>query len=562
MNGKWWVGLAMVGLVACGTPPPSRDCTDDRQCYPDEYCDLSVMLCTNFTDGGVDGGRRDAGALDGGRVDGGMTDAGHSDAGATDAGDSDAGEDDAGVDAGCTPFVLCRALAGPCDLEEVCTTEGVCPPDEFEMSTTLCRPAGGGVACDAPEFCTGVSAQCPADLPAAASVPCRASAGVCDLAEACDGVSFDCPADLKASVSTSCRLPAGVCDAEEFCDGIGNDCPADMMLSAATVCRGDAGVCDLAERCTGSSPQCPADALVDAGVTCRTSADLCDAVEACTGASVDCPADGFLPSTTPCRNAVNTCDLAESCTGSGAACPADVFQSSSVSCAAQTCSSGSVTPARFCAGTSATCNAAGANISCNGYQCTGSTCRTTCGSSNDCLSTHFCDGTSCSPLRANGQGCTSAATGFQCLSGSCIQVYPDNDLDGYGAGSPVFHCGMAATSGFSTNNSDCCDTDGNAKPGQTAYFTSARTGCGGYDYDCVGGETQQYTSSGVCQSTGTCTTRMCPSAGSQGWSGSAPACGTSGTWVTNCGITALGGGCSGGESCNTIASTSRTQGCR
>ena len=558
MHSKWWVGLVMVGLVACGTPPPSRDCTEDRQCYPDEYCDLSVMLCTNFTDGGVDGGRGDGGAVDGGRVDGGLTDAGHSDAGA-----ADAGEDDAGVDAGCTPFVLCRALAGPCDLEEVCTTEGVCPPDEFEMSTTVCRPADGGVACDAPEFCTGTSTQCPADLPAASAVPCRASAGMCDVAEACDGVSFDCPADLKASVSTSCRLPAGVCDAEEFCTGASNDCPADMMLSAATVCRGDAGVCDLAERCTGTTVDCPADALVDAGVVCRGVADNCDVAEACTGASVNCPSDGFAPSTTVCRPDAGVCDIAETCSGSGPACPGDAFQSSGVTCVPQTCTAGSYTPARQCTGTSASCNAAGASVSCNGYQCLGDNCRTTCGSSNDCLSTHFCDTSvsQCSPKRGDGQVCSGTSNGFQCTSTSCIQVYPDNDLDGYGAGSPVFHCGMAATSGFSTNNTDCCDTDGNAKPGQTAYFTTARTGCGGYDYDCVGGEVKQAALYSVCQTTGSCGTSDCASVGDVGWAASAVACGTTATWVTNCAGNSLGGGCSGGLACDLRASIQKPQAC-
>lgn len=551
MKSKRWAGVLMVAVGACGTPPSSRACTEDRQCYADEFCDRSTLLCSNWPDGGIDAGHLDAGTRDGGTRDGGVRDGG-----------DDAGTEDAGVDAGaCVPNEVCRPVAGACDVEELCTLAGECPPDDFELPTTLCRPVNAGVACDAPEYCTGASAQCPMDLPAAASVLCRASAGMCDVAEQCDGVAFECPTDLKAPPTTSCRGVAGVCDSEEFCTGTGDDCPADSMLSAATVCRGDAGTCDLAERCTGSSAQCPADALVDAGVACRPANGQCDVAESCSGASVNCPTDVFVTAGTSCRSAANTCDIAESCTGGNAACPTDAFQSSSFVCAAQTCSNGSVTPARVCAGTSATCNAAGANISCNGYACTGNTCRTNCSSNSDCITaTHFCDVNQCSPLRADGQGCTSASTGYQCLSNSCIQVYTDNDHDGFGTGTPTFHCGTAATVGFTTNNTDCCDTDGNAKPGQTAYFTAARTGCGGYDYDCVGGETKQYPVFNACKESGTCDTATC--SGVIGWTGtSSPACGVAATFATACEPIPHPAPSCDGELCQ-MTSGSRTQGCR
>jgi hypothetical protein len=55
----------------------------------------------------------------------------------------------------------------------------------------------------------------------------------------------------------------------------------------------------------------------------------------------------------------------------------------------------------------------------------------------------------------------------------------DQDGDGHlAAGPPCF-------------GDDCCDTDANVHPGQTAYFTSASL-CGGFDYDCDGASTPEY----------------------------------------------------------------------
>jgi hypothetical protein len=55
----------------------------------------------------------------------------------------------------------------------------------------------------------------------------------------------------------------------------------------------------------------------------------------------------------------------------------------------------------------------------------------------------------------------------------------DQDGDGHlAAGPPCF-------------GDDCCDTDANVHPGQTAYFTSA-SACGSFDYDCDGVSTPEY----------------------------------------------------------------------
>jgi hypothetical protein len=55
----------------------------------------------------------------------------------------------------------------------------------------------------------------------------------------------------------------------------------------------------------------------------------------------------------------------------------------------------------------------------------------------------------------------------------------DQDGDGHmAAGPPCF-------------GDDCCDTDANVHPGQTAYFTSPSL-CGSFDYDCDGASTAEY----------------------------------------------------------------------
>ncbi len=122
---------------------------------------------------------------------------------------------------------------------------------------------------------------------------------------------------------------------------------------------------------------------------CRAAAGACDIEEVCTGTGAQCPPDMLVSANTVCRPAANACDVAESCNGTDPACPTDAFAPANTQCAAPTCSNGVATPARYCAGGSATCNPV-TPISCNGYQCSGTTCGTSCATHSDCLSSHFC----------------------------------------------------------------------------------------------------------------------------------------------------------------------------
>ena len=113
-------------------------------------------------------------------------------------------------------------------------------------------------------------------------------------------------------------------------------------------------------------------------------------------------------------------------------------------------------------------------------------------------------------------------------SAQCTTLYKDGDDDGYGSGAPSCRC---TTEGdwTATTPGDCYEANALAKPGQTSYFASNR-GDGSFDYNCDNEETKEppLTTSGTCAFFND----VC-SAG-DGWNGSPPACGQTGTWNTNC----------------------------
>jgi hypothetical protein len=94
----------------------------------------------------------------------------------------------------------------------------------------------------------------------------------------------------------------------------------------------------------------------------------------------------------------------------------------------------------------------------------------------------------------DGQACTPGGT--PCLNG-CTQWFPDNDPqpDGFGSNSgSINRCGTTPPSGgrFVRQGGDCCDSDGDAHPGQQLTFTRERNGCGGFDFNCNGFDEPEY----------------------------------------------------------------------
>jgi hypothetical protein len=135
-------------------------------------------------------------------------------------------------------------------------------------------------------------------------------------------------------------------------------------------------------------------------------------------------------------------------------------------------------------------------------------------------------------------------------SSGCTTYYRDNDNDGYG--STMSECSCSPSAPYDVvNNSDCYDANDDAHPGVTLFYNSHR-GDSSFDYNCDGSaEREETTTSGTCGFF----SDLC--GGESGWNGSAPSCGNSGTWNTNCHYEFdwFSSGCYFDE-------TSQTQGCR
>src|SRR5581483_12031898 len=171
----------------------------------------------------------------------------------------------------------CRASAGECDPNEVCTgASATCPADARTPANTPCTDDGNACTTD---LCDGTSVDCQHD-PGNAGATCRASAGECDPAETCTGASSVCPSDARTPANTPCTDDGNACTTD-LCDGTSVDCQHDPGNSGAT-CRAAAGECDLAETCTGVSSTCPTDAKVPSGTTCTSDGNPCT-VDECDG---------------------------------------------------------------------------------------------------------------------------------------------------------------------------------------------------------------------------------------------------------------------------------------
>ena len=115
--------------------------------------------------------------------------------------------------------------------------------------------------------------------------------------------------------------------------------------------------------------------------------------------------------------------------------------------------------------------------------------------------------------------------------------YVNADGDAYGTSATVATTDIGCVAGMqhSLQPGDCCDTDNRAFPGQTMYFTSARTTCGGYDFNCVNGDERAPVTNPTTISTGACAGSVAASCSGStltpGWVGAAPtACGQVATY--------------------------------
>ena len=113
--------------------------------------------------------------------------------------------------------------------------------------------------------------------------------------------------------------------------------------------------------------------------------------------------------------------------------------------------------------------------------------------------------------------------------------YKDNDGDTYAdTGDGKRYCQETGKYNVTpAGYHDCCDADNNVRPGQATYYTAAGA-CGGFDYNCDGGQEPHWPAGGTCACNrwfwGFCT----GCGGTSGWSGGVPGCGGAGQYITAC----------------------------
>jgi hypothetical protein len=130
----------------------------------------------------------------------------------------------------------------------------------------------------------------------------------------------------------------------------------------------------------------------------------------------------------------------------------------------------------------------------------------------------------------------------QCVGEMCRNTLNDGDEDGY-ASNVIGSCGL-----------DCNDMDADVSPDHTDFETVRQMDMlpgtpDNFDWNCDGIEERQYPT-GVpdCDGTGVGTCTM-----GEGWLGTVPGCGMTGTWAR----------CTGpGDGCTLSTIETRTQGCR
>ena len=141
---------------------------------------------------------------------------------------------------------------------------------------------------------------------------------------------------------------------------------------------------------------------------------------------------------------------------------------------------------------------------------------------------------------------------------AAIACFADADDDGVGGASQrvcPMPDGVTCPATHSATGGDCCDTDARAFPGATAWQSTARTGCGGYDFDCNRSEEYELPGRTDC-GVFTVGEAACASrdADPDGYDiNAAHPCGGNGRWITGCSWT--------GTSCTSMTS-SRLMRCR
>jgi hypothetical protein len=345
----------------------------------------------------------------------------------------------------CTRGVCCdRACDRTC---QVCSAQGQC------INQTNQEACGNGAACFGVDNCklpagrscsqTGGDAQC-------GSGQCERRLGGTGAGDRICCLD-DCGTSLQCNAQNRCQAPA--LGQGEACGAAGQAaCGSGLVCKA---CRGGGNRCELPNVCCGG---CPTGSTCINGTTCSE----------CTENDRRC--NGGRPQ--QCRGGLWQDE---------ALCPGNLACVNNGQCA---CSGN--TPRQCgsdrCIATSQCCDTCGGGQVCNAAlnRC-------------DCPNGQVFERGAC----RGGPGAT-CQTANDCASGPCTGWIRNGDGDDFGRQNTFRRtCGTAVPTDnpgagvwMQVNDPnprfDCCDTDADAFPGQTRFFTRVRTGCGGYDFNCSG----------------------------------------------------------------------------
>jgi hypothetical protein len=432
------------------------------------------------------------------------------------------------------------------------TAEACTAPSGHVANASDCDDSDAAVSPAATETCNGVDDDCD---------------GTADESSASDAPTWykDADADgygAAASSTRACTQPSGyVADATDCNDANAAISPAATELcdSADNDCDGSTDEADAAD-----APTWYVDGDGDGYGTSSSTRVQCSAPAGYVASSTDCDdgAAAVSPAATETCNSVD--DDCDGSTDEGVTttyyrdADGDGYGSSSTTSAACSAPTGYVSNSSDCDDTDATLSPLTVwyrDSDSDGYgdaSVTKTQCAKPSGYTDD---DSDCNDASASAYPGATESCDGidndcdGSTDERNASG-CSTWYYDSDGDGYGADSVSGRCYCEATGYYTaTNNTDCYDSNTNANPGASAYYSADR-GDGSYDYNCDGTESKRYTDNYSC----TGAVYVCVDY-TNGWSSSSdPACGSSGNWRTGCSASLT--------SCSYSSTAARTQTCR
>jgi hypothetical protein len=369
-----------------------------------------------------------------------------------------------------------QRLGGSGVNDRVCCLQNCAPGDQ-------CSP--DGQRCQAPTLEEG-SACSTSGLPCQNGFTCKQCLGGGSQCTALDECCGGCP-NQQQCLGGTCGCPAGTVDCEDgrcIRDQAGACCDNNGCLTTGgrTSCNATSNVC-----------QCPANAPRACGNDCIPNSQCCNCGGPCSTCNTNTGVCGTVANGQPgncgggqvCQNGsciLNNVGLGQQC------------NTAANNCLVGTCTAGICQ----CPGGTAPCNGRCVNTQTDGANC--GSCGVSCGTLGctagrcNCPPGQTFSGGSC---RLNdGQACTPGGT--PCVNG-CTQWFTDSDSDGFGnPNTAISRCGLTAPGGgtFVRQGGDCCDSDANANPNQTQSFVTARSGCGGFDFNCNGREEQTFRGTG------------------------------------------------------------------